>query len=145
MKVVFTKDIKGVGKKGEVKEINDGYARNFLILKGFAVQATSGAIQKIEKEKSEKDAAYQRKIQTLKKLADSIKNLKLHFTLKAGEKGELFGSITSKDIEKQLVQYKAGEAQALLEHPIKSIGEHVVPINVGEGIETTIVVDVKKE
>jgi len=145
MKVIFLKDVKGVGKKGEVKEINDGYARNFLLTKGLAAQATLGIIQKIEKEKSEKDASHMRKVQELKKLASSIKNLKLHFTLKAGDKGELFGSVSTKDIEKNLVQYKAEDARAMLEHPIKSLGEHKVLIDLGEGVETEIIVDIKKE
>ena len=145
MKVVFVKDIKNIGKKGEIKEMNDGYARNFLIAKGFAVQATSGVIQKIEKETAEKNASHTRKIQELKKLADSIKGLKLHFTLKAGDKGELFGSVGQKEIEKQLIQYKVVDARAQMEHPIKSTGEHQVVINVGENVTTTIIIEVKKE
>lgn len=145
MKVIFLKDVKGTGKKGEIKDINDGYARNFLLAKGLAAQATSGTIQKVSKEKSEKDASHERRVQELKKLASSIKSLRLHFTLKAGDKGELFGSIGTRDVENELKKYKAEDAKAILEHPIKTLGEHEVTIDVGEGVTTTIIVDIKKE
>jgi len=145
MKIIFLKDIKGVGRKGEIKEINDGYARNFFIAKGLGAQATSGIINKVTKEQSEKGEAHIRKIQSLKKIADTMKNVKLHFSLKAGEKGELFGSVTTKDIEKDIIKYGAEEAKVVLDHPIKSLGEHKVIIDLGEGITTEILVEVKKQ
>jgi large subunit ribosomal protein L9 len=145
MKIIFLKDVKGVGKKGEIKEINDGYARNFFIAKGLGAQATSGVINKVDKEQSEKREANKRKVQSLKKIAESMKNATLHFSLKAGEKGELFGSVSTKDIEKDIVKYDAHDARAILDHPIKSLGEHKVTIDLGEGITTEILVEVKKE
>lgn len=145
MKIIFLKDVKGVGRKGEVKEINDGYARNFLILKGFGTQATSGVINKVTKEQSEKNDAHIRRVQSLKKIGESMKGVKLHFSLKAGEKGELFGSVTTKDIEKDIVKYGAEESKAILEHPIKSLGEHKVTIDLGEGVTTEIIIEVKKQ
>ena len=145
MKVIFLKDVKGVGKKGELKELNDGYARNFLIRNGLGVLATEGAIQKLRKEQQEKNEAHERTLQSLKQIAHSLQNLKLHFSLKAGEKGELFGSVTAKDIEREMIPYGVEHARVLLDSPIKSIGEHTVSVDVGEGIRTQILVEVKKE
>jgi len=145
MKIIFLKDVKGIGKKGEIKEINDGYARNFLILKGFGEQATMGIINKVNKEQAEKNDAHTRKVEQLKKNAESMKNTTLHFSLKAGEKGELFGSVSTKDIEKDIVKYDVHDARAILDHPIKSLGEHKVTIDLGEGITTEILVEIKKE
>lgn len=145
MKIIFLKDVKGIGRKGEIKEVNDGYARNFLILKGLGAQATMGVINKVGKEQLEKNEAHKRKVQSLKKIAESMKNATLHFSLKAGGKGELFGSVTTKDIEKDVVKYGVHDAKAILESPIKSLGEHKVIIDLGEGITTEILVEVKKQ
>lgn len=145
MKVVLLKDVKGVGKKGEVREVNDGYARNALIPKKLADIATSGVVSIIQKLSAEKNAANDARIARLRKLAKSLGELKLKFSLRAGEKGELFGSVTAKDIEKELARYEAGEGKVVLEHPIKTLGSCRVSVDFGDGITAQVTVEVKEE
>ncbi len=145
MKVVLLKDVKNVGRKGEIREVNDGYARNSLIPKGLAQIATSGTVSNIQKINAEKSAAHEARIARLKKLAKSLGEVKLKFALRAGEKGELFGSVTAKDIEKELARFEAGEGRAVLEHPIKTLGASRVSVDFGDGITASVTVEVKEE
>lgn len=145
MKVILIRDVKGIGRKGEVKEVNDGYARNFLIAKKYAAQATEGVIQKVQKEKLEKSASHEKKLQELHTLAKSLEGLKLHFSLKAGDKGELFGSVQAKDILRELERYKVVDGRVMLDHQIKTLGEIPVSVDVGEGVLAHIIVDIKQE
>ncbi|MFX3623274.1 MAG: 50S ribosomal protein L9 [Ectobacillus sp.] len=102
MKVIFLKDVKGKGKKGEVKNVADGYAHNFLIKQGLAIEATSANIKSLEaqKRKEEKDA--QAELENAKKLKETLEALTVELKAKAGEGGRLFGSITSKQIADEL-------------------------------------------
>lgn len=145
MKVLFLKDVKKVGRKGEIKEVNDGYARNALFPKKLAEIATSAAIAQAAHNAIAKKEAYAARIADLKKLARSLEGTKLHFALRAGERGELFGSVSERDIAKELARFKAEDATILLAHPIKTTGAHAVTLDFGENIHTTIVVEVSEE
>ncbi len=145
MKVVLLRDVKNVGRKGEIREVNDGYARNSLIPKGLVQIATSGTVSTIQKINAEKSAAQEARIAHLKKLAKSLGEVKLKFALRAGEKGELFGSVTAKDIEKELARYEAGEGRAVLETNIKTLGVSRVSVDFGDGIVASVTVEVKEE
>lgn len=145
MKVVLLKDVKNVGRKGEIREVNDGFARNSLIPKGLVKIATSGTVLTIQKMNAEKNAANEARIARLKTLAKSLSELKLKFSLRAGEKGELFGSVTAKDIEKELARFEAGEGRVVLEHPIKTLGARRVSVDFGDGIVASVTVEVKEE
>ncbi len=145
MKVVLLKDVKGVGRKGEVREVNDGYARNALLPKGVVKIATSAIVSTVKKQAEEKNAANEARIARLKKLAKSLGDLKLKFELRAGEKGELFGSVNAKDIEKELARFEAGEGKVVMEHPIKTLGASRVSVDFGDGIIAEVTVEVKEE
>lgn len=143
--MVLLKDVKNVGRKGEIREVNDGFARNSLIPKGLVKIATSGTVLTIQKMNAEKNAANEARIARLKTLAKSLSELKLKFSLRAGEKGELFGSVTAKDIEKELARFEAGEGRVVLEHPIKTLGARRVSVDFGDGIVASVTVEVKEE
>lgn len=145
MRIILLKDVKGLGRKGEVREVNDGYARNALIPKKLAQIATSSGIESVKNDLMQKKEAHDAKIAHFKQLSKSIESAKVQFSLKAGNKGELFGSVTTKDIQSELKKFNADEADVILEHPIKTIGMHPVIIDFGDGIRTTIQVEVKEE
>lgn len=145
MKVILLKDVKGVGRKGEVREVNDGYARNALIPKKLAQIATVSGIESVKNDMALKKEAHDAKVAHSKQLAKSLESAKISFSLKAGAKGELFGSVSQKDIEKELERFEVGDATVILEHPIKSVGVHPVIIDFGDGVRAKLNVEVKEE
>lgn len=137
MKVILLQNVKGVGKTGDVKEISDGYARNFLIPKKMAELATESGIQKVEALRKKQEAENRAAIEKSKKIAETLKNLKIE--IQAKEKGgKLFGSITAKEIldelDKKGFQVDLGSID--LKSPIKKIGEYEIPVNFGNNIKS---------
>ncbi|MEK7086825.1 MAG: 50S ribosomal protein L9 [Patescibacteria group bacterium] len=145
MKVILLKDIKGVGQKLDVKEVKDGYARNFLLAKELAEAAMENALQKLEHQKKIRAAERQKMIEKLKIEAGKIEGIILKFKMKTGEKGEIFGSVSRKDIEIELSRKGYKNLKVELEKPIKTIGEHTVPIDLGEGIKIKLKVITEAE
>lgn len=123
--------IKGTGKAGEVVKVSDGYARNMLLPRGYATEATEGNIRSLEKQKAvlaEKKAAEK---QAAQELAEKINATEVVIKTKAGENGKIFGSITSKDIADALKEQKkitVDKKKIQLDNPIKGIGEMTVNI-----------------
>jgi large subunit ribosomal protein L9 len=130
MKVVFLKDVKGQGKKGEVKEVSDGYANHFLIAQGLAKPATSGAVNQIAQQKKSEQFKKDREKEEAQKLADQITSLQITIKAKAGEGGKLFGAITNKQISEELEQKNLiiDKRKLLMDEPIRHLG--VSEINV---------------
>ena len=123
MIVILNRDVKGTGKAGDVVKVSDGYARNMLLPRGYATEATEGNIRSLEKQKAvlaEKKAAEK---QAAQELAEKINATEVVIKTKAGENGKIFGSITSKDIADALKEQKIQ-----LDNPIKGIGEMTVNI-----------------
>ena len=139
MIVILTKDVKGTGKAGEVVKVSDGYARNMLLPKGLAKEATEGNIRNLEKQKAiaaEKHKEQQAKI---------IENITLEIKSKGGETGKLFGSITSKDIAEALLKQeniKIDKKKIELSGPIKQAGETEVNIKLFSEVSATLKVRV---
>ncbi len=131
MKVLLLQDVKKLGKKYDVKEVSDGYARNFLIARKLAVPADEAAM----KLKSETDRRENELIGKYQQLAERLKSEVLEFRVRAGGKGEVFGSITSEQIKKVLREKGFGEPEVVLNHPLRSIGEHRVEVSFGKGIK----------
>lgn len=133
MIVILTRDVKGTGKAGEVVEVSDGYARNLLIPKGYANEATKGNIKNLEKQKAimqEKQAA---ELAAAEDLAKKISELTIEIKSKGGEGGRLFGSITSNDISEALEMQsniRIDKKKIVLESPIKQTGETAVTVKV---------------
>ena len=131
MIVILNRDVKGTGKAGDVVKVSDGYARNMLLPRGYATEATEGNIRSLEKQKAvlaEKKAAEK---QAAQELAEKINATEVVIKTKAGENGKIFGSITSKDIADALKEQKKitiDKKKIQLDNPIKGIGEMTVNI-----------------
>ncbi|MDD6826077.1 MAG: 50S ribosomal protein L9 [Oscillospiraceae bacterium] len=145
MKVIFTQDVKGSGKKGEIKNVSDGYARNFLIAKGLAVEATNKNLSDLEG----KQASQQHKIDVEKaeanRIAGVINGKRLTIKAKAGSAGKLFGAVTSAQIAEQIeVQFgeKVEKKKVSLKSEIKNFGEYEADIKLYSGISAKITVEV---
>jgi len=140
MKVVLLADIKGVGKKNEMKDVSDGYARNALIPQRKAVMATREIVKKITHEKAIHIAEKKKLIDGLIRVANSIKGTIFTFDLPAGKKNEVFGSISKKDIEDAIEKRGLGKHSVKLEKSIRELGEKNIEIDLGEGIKTQIII-----
>ncbi|MBR3023008.1 MAG: 50S ribosomal protein L9 [Oscillospiraceae bacterium] len=145
MKVIFTQDVKGSGKKGEIKNVSDGYARNFLITKGLAVEATPKNLSDLEG----KQASAQHKIDVdtaeAKKTADILNDKKVIIKAKAGSSGKLFGAVTSAQIADEIAaQYgqKVDKKKISLKSEIKNFGEYEAEIKLYTGISAKMKVEV---
>ncbi len=137
MQVIFTKDVQGAGKKGEVKEFNDGYARNFLISKGFAVAATEQMLQKIKNESKQQEAKKQKEVDHSLKIKSDLDKRTFSLLVKVGDKGQVFGSVTEKDVLlriKEKTNYEIEKNQIILPKHLKELGEYQIEVKLGGGI-----------
>ncbi|MCF6410730.1 50S ribosomal protein L9 [Pseudalkalibacillus salsuginis] len=147
MKVIFIKDVKGKGKQGEVKNVSEGYARNYLFPNNLAKEANKGNLKTLEKKKeSEKKQAEEERLEAVK-LKDELEKLTIELSTKAGEGGRLFGSITSKQIAAELKGkgYKVDKRKIELSDPIRSLGYTNVPIKLHPDVTATLKVHVSEE
>ena len=132
MKVVLRQDVENLGEKGSVKNVADGYARNYLIPKRMAVVATPGELKVVATNEAVKQRKVQRQEQELQGLADRISGQKIVFEARAGSNGRLFGSITNGDISERLsaaVGTEIDRRKIVIEEPIRTTGEHPVTVN----------------
>lgn len=136
MKIIFLQDVKGIGKKFDIKEIKDGYARNFLIPRGLAKIATDAAVKELETKKAMLEKQEKELKSKLESFAKDLSHREFVFSLNTGKKGEVFGSITKEDIKNRINENINMEVK--LEKPIKTIGEYQVEINLGKGVKKTI-------
>lgn len=147
MKVIFTKDVKGQGKKNEIKEVSDGYAMNFLIKKGYAIKATDNNFQKVSKQVSEEKLEEALLIKEMESLKIKLEKEILEFKTKVGEQDRMFGSISTKQIKSELSKlgYKIDKQAIKLDHQIMSLGVHNVEIELHKQVIATIKVKVTKK
>lgn len=140
MKIVLLKDVAKIGKAGDVKEVSDGYAKNFLIARGFAAVATNKLLSQLEAKKKEIENKKEAELLKTKELAGKLNNLEIKVPLKIGEDGKSFGSVTIAKIISAVK--KAGfdieKSQVDLEENIKTLGTHDVRLNLGHGVIATI-------
>ena len=145
MKVILLEDIKKLGKRFDVKELKEGYARNFLLPKGLIKIATSQSLDELTKQKSVWEEKEKTLIEKLQKNAEELKKIKLEFSAKTGEKKELFGSVSENEIKKALFEKGFSGIEVEIEKPIKALGEHPVKIKFGKGIEAEIKITVRSQ
>ena len=146
MEVIFIKDLKNQGKKGQIKEVKDGYAENFLIKNGYAVKKTKENLSKLNHEIAKKEKETEEKKQEATKVKETLSQLVLEFKVKTGEGDKVFGSISQKQIKEELEKkgYKIDKNQIDITNPISSLGFHNVEINLFNDITATIKVHVIK-
>ncbi|HDW7747330.1 TPA: 50S ribosomal protein L9 [Staphylococcus aureus] len=140
MKVIFTQDVKGKGKKGEVKEVPVGYA-NFLLKKNYAVEATPGNLKQLELQKKRAKQERQQEIEDAKALKETLSNIEVEVSAKTGEGGKLFGSVSTKQIAEALKaqhDIKIDKRKMDLPNGIHSLGYTNVPVKLDKEVEGTI-------
>lgn len=145
MIVILLKDVKGTGKAGEVVKVSDGYARNMLLPKGLAKEATEGNIRNLEKQKEIAEEKRAEQKAAAEKQAEKINNLTLTIKSKGGDSGKLFGSITSKDIADALQKQeniKVDKKKIVLDSPIKQTGNTEVTVKLFHEVSATLKVNV---
>ena len=145
MKVILKADIKGVGKKNEVINASDGYARNFLFPKNLAVEANTENMRKLEAQKESNQYRKDTEKEEAKKIAEKMNKIMLKIQVKAGENGKIFGGVSAKDIAEAFeVQHniKIDKKKVDLKETIKTLGLHTVQIKLYEGVVGNIKVDV---
>ena len=148
MKVILLKGVKGTGKKGEVKEVSDGYARNFLIKKGVAVEASQTNMKELDEKEKSKERKALIEYEEAVLLGKQMEEINIQIEVKAGEGGRLFGSITSKEIAEQLKKQKnldIDKRKILMDEPIRTLGSTFVEIKLHQKVTTKIRVDVKEK
>lgn len=141
MKVIFTQDVKGKGKKGEVKEVPVGYANNFLLKKNYAVAATPGNLKQLELQKKRAKQERQQEIEDAKALKETLSNIEVEVSAKTGEGGKLFGSVSTKQIAEALKaqhDIKIDKRKMDLPNGIHSLGYTNVPVKLDKEVEGTI-------
>ncbi|ERI04847.1 50S ribosomal protein L9 [Aneurinibacillus aneurinilyticus] len=147
MKVILLQDIKGQGKKGEVKEVSEGYARNFLLKKGLAKEATPGNVKMQEAHKKSEEKRKQEELEEAKKVAKVMEETTITIKAKSGEGGRLFGGVSSKQIAEELkkANFKVDKRKIELPEPIRTLGYTNVPIKLHQEVTATVKVHVVEE
>lgn len=147
MQIILKERLENLGDAGEVVTVKPGYARNYLIPKGFAYEATEGNVKRLERERArlEKESAGQ--LADARRRAEALEGASVTFTARAGEEGRLFGSITSADIADRLTEQgiEIDRRQIQLDEPIKALGVFSVPIRLHADVRPEIKVWVIKE
>lgn len=147
MKVIFLKDVKGKGKKGEVKNVSDGYAHNFLLKQELAVEATPGNLKKLDAQKNKMNQQAEEELKQAKELKERLEKITVELSAKAGEGGRLFGSITTKQIAEALQSaegIKLDKRKMELADGIRSLGYTKVPVKLHHEVSATLNVHVKE-
>ncbi|HLR40723.1 MAG TPA: 50S ribosomal protein L9 [Virgibacillus sp.] len=145
MKVIFIKDVKGNGNKGEVKDVSAGYARNYLFKNKLAIEATPGNLKALEAKERKNAQLEQQEKEEAMNLKDTLADLTVELKAKSGERGRLFGSITNKQIAEALKKehgYKIDRRKIELDEPIRALGHTIVPVKLHPEVSGSINVHV---
>jgi large subunit ribosomal protein L9 len=148
MKVIFLKDVKGKGKKGEVKNVADGYAHNFLLKQGLAIEANNANVKTLDAQKKKADKEAEEEVAEAQQLKAKLEELTVQLLAKSGEGGRLFGSITTKQIADELqkkYKIKIDKRKMELNDPIRSLGVTNVPVKLHTEVSATLKVHVKEQ
>lgn len=148
MRIVLLKDVRGVGKKLEIKTVTDGYAKNFLFARGLAKLATNEALQEAEQFSASKEKERVARDVRLSALQDIVKHQCLEFALKSDETGTTFGSVTKEMILAAMRDHRWLDKERIdlhLPHPLKEIGDHLIPITLGEKREASLKIKIRAQ
>jgi len=147
MKVILLKDVKDFGKKGEIKNVSDGYARNFLFPQKSAKVVTESLIKEIEKEKELEAQKAEKELATTQELVKKVDGQEIEIAAKVDEEGKLYGSINETKISETLkiLKFNVNKKQIKIPQPIKEVGEHPVTLLFDHGLEAEIKIIVVEE
>lgn len=148
MKVILTEDVKKVGKKGELVEVSDGFARNVLFRKKQAVEATNKAINELNLKNKADTKRKAEELEAAKVLGEKVKEMQVVVKIKAGDNGRVFGSVSTKEITKAAkaqLGLELDKKKFVLKEPIKSLGTHVVQLKLHPKVTSELKVKVEAE
>lgn len=147
MEVILREDVPNLGGVGDVVKVKPGFARNFLLPRGLAVVADRRNIRVLEHQKRLVADKRERDRRQAQSVAQNLSSVRLTIKARAGEEGKLFGSVTNLDIERALADhgFTVERRRIRLEEPIKVLGEHVVPIHLGVGVDANVTIVVEAE
>jgi ribosomal protein L9 len=148
MKVILKQDVKTLGKKDSLVNVSDGYARNFLLPKGLAMEASTDNINEMNQKNQSEQAKKAKELANAKELAEKLKDITVVIKTKAGENGRLFGSITTKEISEKLKEqhkFDVDKKKMVMEDTIKALGTSSVEVKLYPGVSTKFTVRVTQE
>jgi len=146
MRVILKTEVKGLGRVGDVKDVADGYARNYLLPKGLAIEATGAELRQLAQERDAEKAKKDRTHGDAEALAKRIAEITLVFKLKAGDQGKTFGSVTAKEVAEALTNEAKTEidkTKVVLHEPLKSLGVHTVEIRLLSDVRANVTVAIE--
>lgn len=145
MKVLLLQDVKPQGKKGDIVEVNDGYARNFLIRRGLAKEATASVINETNQRRAADEKRRKDELEAAKQAADRLNGTTVEIAIRCGENGKPFGAVTAKEIADKLSQmgYDVDKKKVVLKDAIKMVGNYHVELKLHPGVTAKVVVAVK--
>src|SRR2546426_11437643 len=146
MRVILKTEVRGLGRPGDVKDVADGYARNYLLPKGFAIEATGGELKHLAQEHEAAKAKRSRTHAEADALAKRLAEVTLVFKLKAGEQGKTFGSVTAKDVAEALAREAKTEidkTKIVLHEPLKTLGIHTVEVRLLADVRANVTVAIE--
>ena len=146
MKIILLEDVKALGKKGEIVTVSDGYARNFILKKNLGVEATSKNLNDLKLRQQNDDKVAAENLEAAKKFAEELSTKTITVSIKAGQDGRVFGSVSTKEIAtaaKEQLDYDLDKKKMQLREPIKNIGTYTVPIRLHPKVTAELKVIVK--
>ncbi len=147
MQVVLLEDVKALGKKGQIVKVNDGYARNFILPKKLGVEANSKNLNDLKLQQANAEKVAAERLAAAKELAAKLEKLSVTLTMKAGEGGKAFGSVSSKEIAKAVIDQlglEIDKKKLVLPEAIKTFGTHEVPVKLHKDVTAKLAVKVQE-
>lgn len=148
MKVILSEDVKSLGKKGEIVNVSDGYARNFILKTGKGVEATAANLNTLKLQKANDEKIAKENFENAKELAEKLSSATVTIRIRTGEGGKLFGAIASKEIAaavKEQCGLDVDKKKIVLDDPIKELGTHVVKVKLHKEVTAELTVNVAEE
>ena len=146
MRVILKAEVRGLGRTGEIKDVADGYARNYLLPKGLAFEATGGELKVLAQERQTEKTRKDRAHQDAEELAKRLGQVTLVFKLKAGDQGKTFGSVTAKEVADSLEKEAKAEidkTKIILHEPLRSLGIHRVEVRLLSDVRANVTVAIE--